>query len=293
MSTRATYQFTDSKNNFTPTITYYVHYDGYPEGAAAYFWAAHHHANERGGMCDKFIRANENAEHTRDHEAHGDTEYVYTMDGDQLTAAKVIENDENGLVTETFFTGHYCEFINQHGEQLCENFEKLKEVKLSQYGYKRWLTRTQLAELLKQAEEKLANYLERGGKVTDGNGRSHQDEVDTLTYSLKYFDGERGIIIDVFQNANGSDCTNNGASSRHKRFVLVHPDLDGVFAVSENLPAIRIVEHYSVKNVFYLKPDETVTTSHMPMFGGNFAWCCDSRVRALMPSPLPIHDRVE
>ena len=86
MATRATYQIDD--------FTFYSHWDGYPSGAAARFWnmvdamtqpetgdrskiAALE--NRRGGAAFAFIRGNMDAEPTDGHDAHGDTEYRYTV----------------------------------------------------------------------------------------------------------------------------------------------------------------------------------------------------------------------
>jgi hypothetical protein len=60
------------------TRTFYIHYDGYPTGGAAYFAVALVYPNERDGLAGKFYRANETAEFTPGHDHHGDTEYRYT-----------------------------------------------------------------------------------------------------------------------------------------------------------------------------------------------------------------------
>lgn len=84
MSTRATYEIGD--------LTFYVHHDGYPAGAAAKFAdmigamtvSANGRgidaiADRRGGACFAFIRGNMNAEPTESHQAHGDTEYRWKI----------------------------------------------------------------------------------------------------------------------------------------------------------------------------------------------------------------------
>lgn len=74
MSTRATYQINDQ--------TFYIHHDGYPEGGAAYLFnmiKAKHQPHARGDWPMAFIRGNYNADITDSHEAHGDTEYRYTV----------------------------------------------------------------------------------------------------------------------------------------------------------------------------------------------------------------------
>lgn len=78
MSTRATYQI--------DSYTFYIHHDGYPEGAAMYLYEALKHEDKRSrdyspnaSFADYFIRANNRAELTKSHESHGDTEYHYTV----------------------------------------------------------------------------------------------------------------------------------------------------------------------------------------------------------------------
>lgn len=87
MGTRATYQF---KSEHKPTVTVYVHWDGYPRGAASYFADAQaveqsKRIKRKHFTVESFISAVEGAEITESHEVHGDTEYRYTI--------------ENGLVT--------------------------------------------------------------------------------------------------------------------------------------------------------------------------------------------------
>lgn len=86
MATRATYEICGT--------TFYCHWDGYPTGAAQRFAAmvkAMIVADEseidgierrNGGYAFAFIRGVMDAESTEGHEAHGDTEYRYTLDRD-------------------------------------------------------------------------------------------------------------------------------------------------------------------------------------------------------------------
>ena len=118
MSTRATYHF-ESEN-----VTFYIHSDGYQEGAAVYFWNMLHCENQRGGFAAAFIRANERAEFTPGHNAHGDTEYQYTLSrGNILTVKKVGQGP-------AAFVGPLAEFINQFGAKYCKNFEDVHLVKI-------------------------------------------------------------------------------------------------------------------------------------------------------------------
>jgi hypothetical protein len=79
MSTRATYHFADEYRD----VTFYIHHDGYPSGAAHYFQNMLNHEDSmescNHGLAEVFFRANERAEFTKSHEAHGDTEYRYDV----------------------------------------------------------------------------------------------------------------------------------------------------------------------------------------------------------------------
>lgn len=85
MSTRATYQFLAADGGFSPRTTFYIHYDGYPEGAAAYFadMRTARQGQPNYSAANAFFRGNPLARLARDHEAHGDTEYRYTYNEDQ------------------------------------------------------------------------------------------------------------------------------------------------------------------------------------------------------------------
>lgn len=104
MSTRATYKIEGQ--------VFYIHYDGYPEGAARYFFNLADCDNLRGGFAERFIRSNDLAEFTASHDAHGDTEFRYTLTSNgQLKAEERIDFSD---VWSTFFTGEVSDFINSN-----------------------------------------------------------------------------------------------------------------------------------------------------------------------------------
>lgn len=84
MATRATYRISCGNQ---AELTAYIHYDGYPEGAADYFERALDlYENPRDSKLLElasfeacFLIANPKAEVTRSHEWHGDTEYRYDI----------------------------------------------------------------------------------------------------------------------------------------------------------------------------------------------------------------------
>lgn len=116
MSTRATYKF--EGEGYRPAVTYYIHCDGYPEGAAGAFLAGAVFGNLHGGQAENFLRANDRAEFTGGHESHVDTEYRYTvtMKG-HLCAEKRMNlgtSQWSGI-----FTGELRDFIKRYeGTQL-------------------------------------------------------------------------------------------------------------------------------------------------------------------------------
>lgn len=85
MSTRATYRISDGDN----LQYFYIHYDGYPEGAIRYFQQMISNLNElmgedtaglyRAGKAIIAFGMLPFAEFTKDHELHGDTEYRYNL----------------------------------------------------------------------------------------------------------------------------------------------------------------------------------------------------------------------
>lgn len=110
MSTRATYLFEPDPQSGFPRVCFYIHHDGYPEGAAAYLLAAMTYEGH-GRLAERFLRANDQAEFTRGHEAHGDTEFRYTLRGEQLQAEKRFQF---GPTWNGVFYGTLAEFVKRY-----------------------------------------------------------------------------------------------------------------------------------------------------------------------------------
>lgn len=146
MSTRATYQIEISLGS---SVTFYVHHDGYPEGAASYFHAAIcHHATGRGSLADSFLRANDGAELTPGHSAHGDTEYRYTVDRELKIRAEKVDYDGNA---ETFYYGPLLQFVNKYSVAFgCDPLYQPKG--------RRYMTLTMIEKARDEAVEKLEAY---------------------------------------------------------------------------------------------------------------------------------------
>jgi len=112
MATRATYQING--------VTFYIHHDGYMEGAAVYFYNALTAGQHF--LAESFLRKNERAEFTHSHESHGDTEFRYTVMNDKI----VVHNMQYGTDSwEEVFNGSLKDFVNNHSAMI-DNFTPIK-----------------------------------------------------------------------------------------------------------------------------------------------------------------------
>lgn len=100
----------------------------------------------------------------------------------------------------------------------------------------------------------------------------------------------KGIPASVYRSADGFDCSNHGLSSRVDRVLIVHSDIPGVFDESPDCPAMVLVQD-AIGDGYHLEP--AAPRRHF-MFGGNFAFTSDSRVRHITGGyAIRIHDRLE
>lgn len=127
MSTRATYRISATSYSGVEKQYFYIHYDGYPKGAAHYFKAFL--SNLDGLIKDGGYRKGKAvvafgmlpfAEFTGDHDSHGDTEYRYNIYYDQQKGTFFINSfkgkcgeDSQDIWCE-FFKGPLVEFINKY-----------------------------------------------------------------------------------------------------------------------------------------------------------------------------------
>jgi hypothetical protein len=140
MSTRATYKI-DGKY-------FYIHYDGYKDGAAVYFWNMHQ-AKGRGGCAEAFLRGNDLAEFTQSHDAHGDTEYRYDLTDETLTVWERADWDDPKF--KKAWSGNWWEFVNEHN-QMIKGFERLAKIN------NRVSTRSELEARIAEVTNHLKTY---------------------------------------------------------------------------------------------------------------------------------------
>jgi hypothetical protein len=111
MSTRATYLVNGQ--------AFYIHYDGYPAGAAHYFASMLSLENTRGGWPCMFLRANDQAEFTSGHDDHGDTDFRYDLDEKERTVEALRVADSRSFDNRQFVPlGKFdiLEFIRKYAE---------------------------------------------------------------------------------------------------------------------------------------------------------------------------------
>ncbi len=172
MSTRATYQFKDGPYTL---VTYYIHHDGYPEGAAEYYMLPALECFNATG----FFRKNERAEVTESHELHGDTQYRYMIDGTGQDATVLVTNrDIGGDIWKPIFEGTLIEFIEKYADTT------IKKVKL-QYR-ERYTTKEALEKLVEQTTESYKEY-ESNHPTMVGNLSSLRGEMDAAVEALAGF----------------------------------------------------------------------------------------------------------
>ena len=127
MSTRATYRISATSYLGVEKQYFYIHYDGYPLGAAHYFKEFLHNLDHiikegryRKGKSVVAFGMLAFSEFTGDHESHGDTEYRYDIYHDQQKGTFFINSfkhswgeDSQDIWTE-FFNGSIQEFIGKY-----------------------------------------------------------------------------------------------------------------------------------------------------------------------------------
>lgn len=98
----------------------------------------------------------------------------------------------------------------------------------------------------------------------------------------------KALSIDVYRN--GPDCSLKGISSKYDSLLL--PCDEGCLEVDENDPRLLRVVHDAIGKGIHLEPYKD--TKDWVMFGGNFAYCSDSRLSHIFNGcALRIHDRIE
>jgi hypothetical protein len=143
MSTRATYRFINARDYGPDEATLYIHHDGYPSGAASYLYNMLIHPNRRGFGVEAMLRANDGAELTESHDAHGDTEYRYDVTGNDA-GAQIVARARSGPwarnaepTWKIIYSGTLAEFIDEQATKNAKMFyaENYSAFRLVEAGY--------------------------------------------------------------------------------------------------------------------------------------------------------------
>ena len=101
-----------------------------------------------------------------------------------------------------------------------------------------------------------------------------------------------GLILNVYRDASGVDCTNGGASATADAICVIN--VDGPFVPAAFTPAVELnIGTYGPTLVPVLGGARGMVG---PMFGGNFATTSDSRLRQAVGDfngAIPVFDRYE
>ena len=100
-----------------------------------------------------------------------------------------------------------------------------------------------------------------------------------------------GLFVYVYRSSTG-DSTNKGPTSKFDNFVIVDNRVEGPFTPNDANPEMNLVfRAFNGQEYVYAVPASL--KDEQTMFGGNFVWTSDSRLNAVSPYPIPVHDRVE
>lgn len=178
MSTRATYKFEN--------VTYYIHYDGYLEGAASYFNNALLGSNGRGGLESRFLRYNELAEVTESHEIHGDIKFRYTVkkvDNQNILCAQEYVDGK----WEVIFSGTVYEFINKSSQNKNKSENQWRPCIVNAYSTQ-WANKEKAELLLAEEEKRLVDFIKDARVSVDNpNITTLQNNIKNLKQFIKSF----------------------------------------------------------------------------------------------------------
>lgn len=107
----------------------------------------------------------------------------------------------------------------------------------------------------------------------------------------------KGLYVNVMVDADGTDCTAGGVTSKTSRILLVDALIEGIYEPKEDeiyLVLIRRVIYHGEKPYIHAEPRKNGKPLHIGgMAGGNFVYSCDSRFSNINHYPISVHDRFE
>jgi len=104
----------------------------------------------------------------------------------------------------------------------------------------------------------------------------------------------KGLICYIYKPKHG-DCSNGGLSSWADEVTLIDSKINGPFEPTPSRPAVKIIRR-TIRGQEYIhaEPMEDCPDNEIGyMMGGCFIYTSDSRMREVLPYPIPLHDRSE
>ena len=188
MSTRATYTFEPSRHDVrSRAVCIYKHHDGYPQGAATWIYNAFVHRQR--GLAEGFLRGNPESELTDSHDAHGDTDYRYTVQPDEshscgwtVTALRRIRDDESWALA---FRGSLIDFVAEHSNpDWVDDYSPLIAVESAHHrGGERWLTEREAKQELRE-KCRMLGFWSREKPAASANADSLRREIHALAEAV-------------------------------------------------------------------------------------------------------------
>jgi len=103
-------------------------------------------------------------------------------------------------------------------------------------------------------------------------------------------ENDMGLMLSVYRDASGSDCTNGGVSSQFDRVCVVN--VDGPFNPSIDCPAVELSVGPGKNNPILVPVAGAARGFAGPMFGGNFAGTSDGRFGNALEQMFGVRFRV-
>lgn len=103
----------------------------------------------------------------------------------------------------------------------------------------------------------------------------------------------RYLLVFVYRDADGSDCTLNGVTKRFSQLYVPHPEGNYTRAdINDPCQILKVIPPSFPGCPYRFRP-ECIDDGKHSMMGGNYVCTSDSRFKEEYGAPIAVHDRVE
>lgn len=190
MSTRATYEF----NNEMGSQTFYIHYDGYAEGAASYFINMLTYSGEGRArtFSEMFYRGNDLAEFTVDKNYHGDTKFHYEINEKEQKISMYTHSWDGPFKLIQVLS--FDEFINKYSDV---NIKKFKY----KYHIESYFTESSALSLYEKEAKKHKEFYEKYPEQKEKENVNYKTEdLDALLKFYQSFKEPPQNVVEKLQD---------------------------------------------------------------------------------------------